>query len=74
MTHLAIVAVGAGGLLAMSSVVALAESSQRGQDAYEKRNPDSYDYDVPLALPPLRLLAVLLGLWRAALLRPVREL
>ena len=52
MTHLAIVAVGAGALLAMSSVVALAESSQRGQDAYEKRNPDSYDYDVPLALPP----------------------
>ena len=52
MTHLAIVVVGAGALLAMSSVVALAESSQRGQDTYEKRNPDSYDYNVPLALPP----------------------
>jgi hypothetical protein len=36
----------------MSSVAALADSSQRGQSAYDKRDPDSYDYNVPLALPP----------------------
>ena len=36
----------------MSSAVALADSSQRGKSAYDKRDSDSYDYNVPLALPP----------------------
>ena len=52
MTHNVIIAVGAVALLAMSSVVALADSSQRGQSAYDTRDPNSYDYNVPLALPP----------------------
>ena len=45
---------GVGALLALSSVVAIADGSQRGQGAYDKRDPDSYDYNVPLALalPP----------------------
>lgn len=25
---------------------------QRGQSAYDTRDPDAYDYNVPLALPP----------------------
>ena len=36
----------------MSSAVALADSSQRGKSAYAKRDSDSCDYNVPLALPP----------------------
>ena len=32
--------------------MALADSSLRGQGAYDKRDPDSYDYNVPLALSP----------------------
>ena len=52
MTHNVIIAVGAVALLAMSSVVALADGSQRGRGGYDTRDPDSYDYNVPLALPP----------------------
>ena len=52
MTREVIVAVGAAALLAMSSAAALADSSQRGQGTYDTRDPDSYDYNVPLALPP----------------------
>ena len=44
LTREVIFAIGAGALLAMSSAVALADSSQRDQG--------SYDYNVPLALPP----------------------
>ena len=52
MTRHVIVAVGVAALLAMSSAAALADSRQRGQGAYDTRDPDSYDYNVPLALPP----------------------
>jgi hypothetical protein len=37
MTHKVLIAVGAEALLTMSSVVALADSSQRGQSAYDAR-------------------------------------
>jgi hypothetical protein len=30
----------------------LAQSGQRAGSSYEQRNSDSYDYNVPLALPP----------------------
>ena len=36
----------------MSSVVALADNSQRGRGGYDTRDPNSYDYNVLLALPP----------------------
>ena len=52
MTHKVKIAVGAAALLAMASAAALADSSQRGRNAYDKRNSESYDYNVPLALPP----------------------
>ena len=52
MTRDVIATVAAVALLAMSSAAALADSSQRGQSAYDTRDPDSYDYNVPLALPP----------------------
>ena len=74
MTRHVIVAVGVAALLAMSSAAALADSRQRGQGAYDTRDPDSYDYNVPPGASALRLRAVLLGLWRSALLRQVREL
>ena len=51
MTHKVLIAVGAEALLTMSSVVALADSSQRGQSAYDAR-------EIPIlmtttsALPP----------------------
>ena len=52
MTHNVIAAVAAVALLAMSSAAALADSRQRGQSANDTRDPDPYDYNIPLALPP----------------------
>jgi len=52
MTREVMFAIGAAALLAMSSAAALADSRQRGQSAYDTRDPASYDYNVPLALPP----------------------
>ena len=52
MAHNVITAAAAVALLAMSSAVALADSSQRGRGAGDYRYPEGYDYNVPLALPP----------------------
>jgi hypothetical protein len=52
MTHRVKIAVGAAALVTMASAAALAESGQRAGRAYDHRYSDSYDYNVPLALPP----------------------
>ena len=52
MTHKVKIAVGAAALLAMASAAALADS--RGRNANGTRDSESYDYNVPLALPPSR--------------------
>jgi hypothetical protein len=52
MTHRVKIAVGAVALVTMASAAALAESGQRAGRAYDQRYSESYDYNVPLALPP----------------------
>jgi hypothetical protein len=50
MTHKVQIALGAAALIAMASAAALADS--RGRNANGTRDSESYDYNVPLALPP----------------------
>jgi len=52
MAHKVKIAVGAAALVAMASAAAIAESGQRGRNADGPRESESYDYNVPLALPP----------------------
>jgi hypothetical protein len=46
------IAAGAALLVGLATAAAHADSSRRGGSAYENRDSEGYDYNVPLALPP----------------------